>query len=70
MGRVAFGFQHIDDLLRGINAEQLTVLLLLPGDAVLFNQSNEITWRIARQCRAAKIRIRGQKMLRHARLGW
>ena len=38
----AFAQQHVDHVLRIIIAEQLSQLLFMIGDAVLFNQCNEI----------------------------
>ncbi len=61
---VAFGPEHFDDLQRGPVAEQLAELLLVPGDAMLFHQRDEVARRVARQRGAAEIGVRGKKILR------
>jgi hypothetical protein len=53
----AFGQQHVDDLLRRTIAKQLPLVLLVEGDAVLLHQFDELLWCIARQRRAAEIRV-------------
>ena len=61
---VALGLEQVYDLLRGAVAEQLAEFFLMPGDAMLFHQADEIARRVTRQRRAAEIRIGGKEILR------
>ena len=63
---LAFAFQHVDDLLRAVDAEQLAQRSLLVPDAVALHQRNEMLRRVARQCGAAEVRILRQEILRLA----
>ena len=56
-GGRAFGQQHGHDLARRAVAEELAQRLLVPGDAVLLDQLDEIALRVAGQRRLAEMRI-------------
>src|SRR5258707_12151587 len=62
-GRLAFGQQHGHDLARRAVAEKLTQGLLVPGDAMLVDQGDEIVLGAARQRRFAEMRIARQERL-------
>src|SRR5262249_51406477 len=49
-GLTAFAYEHVDDLLGGVIAKELSKLLFVKGDLVLLNESDEIIGRVARQC--------------------
>ena len=55
--------QHGDDLPRRTVAEQLAERLLVPGDAVAFDQRDEIGRRVAAQCRLGEMRVGRKKAL-------
>ena len=59
-GGRAFGQQHRHHLLAGVVAEQLAEFLLVVGDAVAFDQFDEMPRRVARQRRLAEVRVRRQ----------
>ncbi len=56
----ALGHQHIDNLLRGVVAEQLAQRLLMPGDAVLTHQIDKVPLGVTRQCRFTKMPVLAQ----------
>ena len=65
----AFGQQHADDVFGRVVAKELTFVLFMEGDAVLLHQIDEVLWRVARQGRAAKVRVFAQEVaLRSARV--
>ena len=59
----AFGQQHGHDLPRRAVAEELAQRLLVPGDAVLLDQGDEVVLGVARQRRLAEMRIGRQERL-------
>ncbi len=60
--RPALFFQHGDDLSRRTVAKQLAQRLLVIADAMLFDERNEIGWRVARQSRLGEVRISTEKV--------
>ncbi len=60
---MAFGLEHRQDVARRPVAEQLTQSFFVIGDAVLFDQRDEIGWGVARQGRLGKMRIGGNEIL-------
>jgi hypothetical protein len=56
--------QHRDDLARGAVAEELTQRLLVPGDAVLLDQREEILRGVAAQRRLDEMRVGRQVAVR------
>ena len=59
-GVVALPAQETDDVLRGVIAEELTMLALVVGDAVLFQEGQEILGRVAGEGRLAEARVLGE----------
>ena len=59
---VALGQQHGDDVLGRAVAEQLALVLLVPADAVALDQRDEVRRRVARQRRAAEVRVRREEV--------
>ncbi|SAI94898.1 Uncharacterised protein [Enterobacter cloacae] len=57
---LALGHQHIDNLLRGVVAEQLPQRLLMPRDTVFTHQLDKIPLGVARQRRFAKMTVLAQ----------
>ena len=57
---LALGHQHIDNLLRGVVAEQLSQRLFMPRDAVLTHQVDKIPLGVARQRRFTKMTVLAQ----------
>jgi hypothetical protein len=53
----AFGEQHVDDLRARAVAEELALVLFVPGDAMALDQGDEVARRVARQGRAAEVGI-------------
>src|SRR5690606_6461233 len=53
---IAFSQEHANDALAAFVAEKLPLVLLVPGDAVSFDQGNEVLRGVAGQCRAAEVR--------------
>jgi hypothetical protein len=66
-GFIALGAQHVDDSLRGLVAEQLPLVLFVKCDAAPPEQGDEIGRRVARQHRAAEVRV-GRKEILGARV--
>ncbi len=62
----AFGQQHGHDLARRAVAKQLPQCLLVPGDAVLLDQGDEIMLGVAAERRLAEMRIGRDEALRPA----
>src|SRR5438094_8833214 len=60
----AFRLEHHDDVERGVVAEELAELLLVVGDAVALDKTDELRGRVARERRAAEIRVLRQKVCR------
>ena len=65
-GGTAFGFEHVHDLARGMVAEELAEIFLMEGNAVFFDQGDEIRRRVARQGRLCEVRIGRQEIFRTA----
>jgi hypothetical protein len=61
---IALGQQQVDDLLGRVVAEQLALVLLMEADAVAPHQRDEISRRVARQCRPAEVRVGRQELRR------
>ncbi len=57
---LALGHQHIDNLLRGVVAEELSQRLFMPRDAVLTDQIDKIPLGITRQRGFAKMSVLAQ----------
>ncbi len=57
---LALGHQHIDNLLRGVVAEQLPQRLLMPRDTVLTHKIDKIPLGITRQRRFTKMAVLAQ----------
>ena len=62
----AFGFQHPQNVFRRPVAEKLSRRLLVIGDAMLFDQSDEVRRRIPGQRRFYEVWIRGEEIFRLA----
>jgi hypothetical protein len=58
----ALARQHVDDLLSGPVAEELSQGLLVPGDPVRIDHIDEILRTIPRECRAGKVGIVTQEI--------
>ena len=54
---VALGPEHPDDVERGLVAEELARLLLVPADAVALDQRDEVAGAVAGERRAAVVRV-------------
>ena len=61
---LALRLQHADDVERGVVAEELAEFLLVPADAVAVDQRDEVARRVARERRAAEVRVRGEVVRR------
>src|SRR5690606_857968 len=59
---IAFRAQHVDDPFGAVVAEELTAMLLVPGNAMAFDEVKEITRAIGRERGAAKVRIAGNEL--------
>ena len=62
--RRALPQQHRDHGLAAVVAEQLSLVLLVPADAVALQQLEEVRGRVARERRATEVRIGGQELRR------
>jgi hypothetical protein len=51
------GQQHVDQIGGRVVAEQLALVLFVKGDAVSLHQRDEVLRGVARQCRAAEVRV-------------
>src|SRR6185437_3576568 len=60
----AFRLQHRDDVVRGIVAEELSEFLFVVADAVTVYEIDEMRCGVARQCRAAEVRVLRQIVCR------
>ena len=60
---LALAQQHLDEVLGRSVAEQLALVLLVEGDAVSLHQRDEVLRRVARQGRAAEVRVVAQEVL-------
>lgn len=58
--RVALVLQHVDDRVAAVVAEELALVLFVPGHVMALEQPEEVARRIARQRRAREMRIRRQ----------
>ena len=59
----AFGQQHGDDVLGRAVGKELALVFFVKGDAVFLHQRNEVGRCVARQRRAAKLRVLPHKVL-------
>jgi hypothetical protein len=67
--RSTFGQQHGDDVFGRAVGKELALVLLVPGNAVALQQRNEVLRRVARQRRAAELRVLAHEVLvRRARV--
>ncbi|MCY1372177.1 hypothetical protein D9M69_593630 [compost metagenome] len=65
----AFGQQQGDQVLGRAVAEQLALVLLMETDAVFLHQRDEVGRRVARERRAAEVRVLAQEVfVRRARI--
>jgi hypothetical protein len=62
-GGAAFRFQHVRDVFRGAIAEKLAQGFLVVGDAVFFNQGDEIGGGVAGQGGFREVFVRGEEVL-------
>ena len=60
---VTLGEQHVDNVLRRIQAEQLAVATFFVGNAMLFDQGDEVPLGVAAQRRLAEMRIVRQEVV-------
>ncbi len=60
---LAFGQQHGDDVFGRAVGKQLALVLFMVGDAVPVHERNEVGRRVARQGRAAELRIAAHEVL-------
>src|SRR5208283_315002 len=65
-GGAAFGFQHVGDFAGGVVAEELAEGLLVVGDAVFFDEGEEVRGGVTGQSRFGKVGIGGEEILRLA----
>src|SRR5579862_424563 len=65
-GRRALGFEHLHNVVCRPVAEKLSRRLLVIGDVMLFDQSNEVSGRIPCQRGFYEVWIRGYEMFRLA----
>src|SRR5207344_1051366 len=61
---VALGDEHGDDLRARAVAEQLPLVLLVPGDAMALDEIDEVARRVAGQRRAAEVGVPGVEVAR------
>jgi len=61
-----FGEQHVEDVAGGAVGEELAELLFVPGDAVLFDESEEIGGGVAGERGFREVRILGEEIFREA----
>src|SRR5437879_12984306 len=66
-GGTALRFQQVDDVLRGTVAEELSEGFLMVGNAMFFDERDEICGRVARQRGFCKVFVRGNKIFRLAK---
>src|ERR1019366_6360391 len=62
-GNAAFGFQHSNDGLRRLVAEELPKLFLVVGNSVLLDEFDETRRHVPRQRRLAEVRISGEEVV-------
>ncbi len=66
MGGAAFGFEHVGDVAGGTVAEELTEGFFVVGDAMLFDEGDEIRGGVAGQGGFGEVGIGGEEILRLA----
>ena len=67
--RSTFGQQHGDDVFGRVVGKELALVLLVPGNAVVLQQGDEVLRREPRQRRAAELRVLADEVLvRRARI--
>jgi hypothetical protein len=57
-----FGFEKMGDFRRGVVAEELAERFFVVGDAVLFDEGDEILWRVARERGFCEMGIGGEEI--------
>ncbi len=62
----ALGFEQVDDVLRGTVTKELAERFLMVGNAMLFDQSDEVRRRVAGQRGLGEVFVRGNEILRLA----
>ncbi len=62
----AFGFEHVDNILSGAVAEELSQRLFVVGNAIILNQCNEVRGRVTGKRGFGKMQIGGEKIFRPA----
>jgi hypothetical protein len=62
----AFGFEHANDLSGGMVAEKLAERFFVVGDAMFFDEGNEIGWGITRKGGFGEVWVGGEKIFRLA----
>ena len=65
-GGAAFGFQHVGDVAGGVVAEELAERFFVVGDAMLFDEGEEVRGGVAGQGGLGKVGIGGEEILRLA----
>ena len=60
---IALGQQHANKVFCRVVAKQLAFVLFMKSNAVLLYQVNKVLWRVARQGRAAKVRVLADEVL-------
>ena len=61
-----FGEQHVEDVVGGAVAEELAEGLFVPGDAVFFDESDEVGGRVAGERGLGEVGIGGEEIFRAA----
>jgi hypothetical protein len=65
-GGAALRFEHGDDVACGAVAEELAERLLVEGNAMPFDEGDEISWRVAGERGAGEVRIGGEESVGRA----
>ncbi len=66
VGGAAFGFEHVGDVAGGVVAEELAEGFFVVGDAMFFDEGEEIRGSVAGQGGFGEVGIRGEEILRLA----
>ncbi len=64
IGGAAFGFQHVGDVAGGVVAEELAERFFVVGDAMFFDEGEEISRRVAGQSGFGEVGIGREEILR------
>ncbi len=65
-GIAALGFEHVGDVLRGAVAEKLAESFLVVRNAMLFDQRDEVGWRVAGERGFREVLVGAEEILRAA----